>query len=388
MNKLWKRICHTSLAVLCLGALPACGNHTTPISDTDRTFDNSVLFEEDNNFSASSTYSDYAEEGPTIEEGPADDTSAVSSPLDAAPASKPERPASRDWGALFAFPSPEEITTYQSQSTHRSPYIAGWPLISADTHYTEYVVDFKADYLPNGTYCCLGNWSLDYSSLLQQYQSYRTEYEGVSGYAGFQSLDDGSRVSIMSFWDVYCTTPDGSMTTIRAQRVYPDATYQSDSFDGEGTGAHCIVPYDWQAGYWYQMHLKCVTSESTGNTVIEQWVYDYARDESTLLCSYDLGVPNVCFKGANAFFLENFCEQFSGEVRTMEVRNPAYLDADTLQWYTVTSADMHSEGGLPQYEGSYNFGADSECFWMITSGVGGDWYGNGQGKHEGNYSIG
>ena len=27
-----------------------------------------------------------------------------------------------------------------------------------------------------------------------------------------------------------------------------------------------------------------------------------------------------------------------------------------------------------------NFGASGDHFWMITSGVGGDWYGNGTGK--------
>ena len=71
-----------------------------------------------------------------------------------------------------------------------------------------------------------------------------------------------------------------------------------------------------------------------------------------------------------------------------DVRTPAYLDADTQEWYAIASAQMHSEGGLPQYEGSYNFGADSECFWMITSGVGGDWYGNGTGQQGGTFSIG
>ena len=29
---------------------------------------------------------------------------------------------------------------------------------------------------------------------------------------------------------------------------------------------------------------------------------------------------------------------------------------------------------------SYNFGVSGDHFWMITSGVGGDWYGNGTGK--------
>ena len=41
----------------------------------------------------------------------------------------------------------------------------------------------------------------------------------------------------------------------------------------------------------------------------------------------------------------------------------------------VKSAFIGSNGGLPHYNGSYAYGADRSSFWMITSGVGGDWYG-------------
>ena len=390
MKQLWKRLFPIGLATLSLCMIPSCGNQSTPTNERDNTFESPILSGESD---TSDIVSDV--DAPSLEESTSasGNLPAPEPPVESNEASAPveqdeDRPDGRNWSSVFAMPTADEINAYQNQSTHRAPYIAGWLSIPGDTRYTEYVVDFKADLLPDGTYCCLGNWQMDYSYLERQYTSVRTEYSGVSGYAGFQSLGDGTRVSIMSFWDVYCTDADGSVTTIRAQRVYPEATDRTEDFSGEGTGAHCIVPYNWKAGYWYQMHLKCGVSQSTGNTIVEQWVYDYATGESTLLCAYDLGVPNVCFKGASAFFLENFLEPLSGEVRTMEVRTPAYLDADTQEWYAITSAEMHSEGGLPQYEGSYNFDADSECFWMITSGVGGDWYGNGTGQQGGTFSIG
>jgi len=84
------------------------------------------------------------------------------------------------------------------------------------------------------------------------------------------------------------------------------------------------------------MHLKCGTSQETGNTVVEQWVCDLSTGEYTLLCSYDIGVPNSSFKGQMAVFLENYLTQYAGDVRSMEICNAKYLDAVTGQWITIT----------------------------------------------------
>lgn len=47
---------------------------------------------------------------------------------------------------------------------------------------------------------------------------------------------------------------------------------------------------------------------------------------------------------------------------------------------TLTTIYVASANGLPQYEGSYDFGVSDGHLWMITSGVGGDWFNNGKGK--------
>ena len=72
----------------------------------------------------------------------------------------------------------------------------------------------------------------------------------------------------------------------------------------------------------------------------------------------------------------------------MMVRNPCYLDAKTNQWYSINDVHLASNGGLPTYEGSYNFGIEDGTIWMITSGVGGDWYNNGKGKKADWYTFG
>lgn len=287
----------------------------------------------------------------------------------------------------FAIPSAEQIADYTNPNNSRSPYISGWLSIPSEQRYMEYCVDFKADYLPSGTYCCLGNWRMDYSSLLDDYVSIRTEYDGVQGYAGFQHTAKGEMVSIMSFWDIFCTDAAGKETVIRAKLVYPQVTDGNDSFTGEGTGAHCLVPYDWQAGHWYRMHLRCRVSEETGNTVVEQWVCDLDTGVWTLLCAYDVGVKDACFIGSTAIFLENYIPAVAGEVRSLEVCNAMYQEAGTGTWRYINEAYLSSRGGAPKYEGSYKFGANGNCFWMITSGVGGDWYGNGTGQSGGYYKV-
>ena len=205
MKQLWKRLFPIGLATLSLCMIPSCGNQSTPTNERDNTFESPILSGESNTPDIVSDVDAPSQAESATNSG---DLSAPEPPVESSEASAPieqdeDRPDSRNWSSVFAMPTADEINAYQNQSTHRAPYIAGWLSIPGDTRYTEYVVDFKADLLPNGTYCCLGNWQMDYSYLERQYTSVHTEYSGVSGYAGFQSLGDGTRVSIMSFWDVY-----------------------------------------------------------------------------------------------------------------------------------------------------------------------------------------
>ncbi len=287
------------------------------------------------------------------------------------------------WNTAFRLPSQTEIEAYNKTSTKRSPYLAGWLQIPQGTRYTEYMIDFKAPHLPKGTYCSLGNWSMDYSYLKNIYQSTSVESGGINAYAGFQCIDTGEKVSIMSFWDVFCKDYNGNETILRPKRVYPASTDFSEDFTGEGTGAHCTVRYNWQADHWYRMHLKCTTSQTTGNTVVEQWVADLATGKYTLLCSYDVGVPNSAFVGQIGIFLENYLPAYSGNVRSMEVCNAKYLNASTGLWTTITDVYMGPQVPMSDvlgYNGSYDFGIKDGHLWMITSGVGGDWYSDGRGK--------
>lgn len=272
----------------------------------------------------------------------------------------------RSWRSVMNFPTDAEIDSYNRVATLRSPYLSAW-IKTNGKKFVEYTVEFKADFVPNGTYCCLANFDLDYSQLKKTYKSYRTEYRGVAGYAGLQKLENGELKAILSFWDVFCTDKKGRQTTIRASLAYP-ANQAGGSFGGEGTGAHYLADYAWQPGRWYRMRLQCMKYQAGGNTVIEQWVQDMSTEKWTKLCAYDLGVKNVAFKGDVAVFLENFIPAYAGEIRTMECRN--FQIKDTAgKTRRLTRAVANSADGA--YRGSYRFGADGKILYMITTGVAG-----------------
>ena len=270
----------------------------------------------------------------------------------------------RNWQSMITFPTASEIDRYNSTAVNRSPYLQAWMQTGSKT-FTGYSVNFRAEFQPNGTYCCLGNFDLDYSALKKTYKSYRTEYNGVAGYAGLQRLSNGELKSILSFWDVFCTDKSGKTKTIRAQLVYPSST-DNDSFSGEGTGTHCLADYPWKPGRWYQMQLLCGRSDTTGNTTVEQWVQDLSTSVWTKLCVYDLGVPNVSFKGNVCVFLENFDPKYAGAIRSMECRN--FAVCRNKKWTGVTSGVVEKDIRMP-YTGSYAYKVSGDTLCMITTGV-------------------
>ena len=144
----------------------------------------------------------------------------------------------------------------------------GWMTIPENTRYTEFSIDLKLIICP-GTTALLeaGRWIILHWKPVCKRKCRST----IHGYAGFREEKETEMVGILSFWDVHCTDASGNQTTIRATRVYPETTDSTEEFGGEGTGAHSLVPYQWEAGHWYRMHLICGTSSETGNTTVEQW---------------------------------------------------------------------------------------------------------------------
>lgn len=277
----------------------------------------------------------------------------------------------RDWSKVFKFPTQAQIAARPADG--RSPYMATWLSVGEDVRYDAYSVDFKSDYLPNGTYSCVFNGFMDYSSLEKQYVSVSTG--GISLYGGLQRGEGGKTGnSILSFWDVYCTDRNGRVTPIRAKCTYAAGNTQSNRYDHEGNGVNVQPPYNWQAGRWYRMLLQCGTSQATGNTTVEQWFQDLTTGAWTHMCTYDVGIKNSSFIGNVALFSENFLPQYAGGVRSLEFTNVRIHTGGG--WRDVVRTDggivlQQDDGVHNSAYGSWEAGADGSTFYMITTGVSG-----------------
>lgn len=263
---------------------------------------------------------------------------------------------------------PAPSANYRNRTQRRSAYVCGWLDIPESTRYTEYMVDLKADYLPRGTYCCLGNWRMDLTGLSHKHRVIRPAKAELHAYAGLQRLADGRPVSIMSFWDMECTDFFGRKSVRHATRLYPAEVLFGGRFWGEGEGERSLVPFYWKAKQWYRMHLKCSPGQDEETTIVEQWILDPQTGLSTLLTRYSVPIPNSAFCGPIAVFLENFLPEFAGELRTMEVSNVRYLDAATRRWRPITSVQIGALAGPEGYEGNCEFGVCGSRIWMLTCG--------------------
>lgn len=290
----------------------------------------------------------------------------------------------RDWSKVFKFPTEKQIAARPAD--RRSPYLYTWLDVGKGVRFDAYSVDFKSDHIPYGTYTSVFNGSLDLSQLKKQYASVDNDGH-ISLYAGLQQGDKGKPSnSILSFWDIRCTDKNGKTTTIRPVRTYPAEKTDNDAFGNEGTGAHTLVDYDWKAGRWYRMYLRCGTSKTTGNTTVEQWFQDLTTEEWTHMCTYDTGVKDSGFVGDVALFSENFLEKYAGGVRSQEFTN---IRIHTKEgWRDVTSTSqiasrVDKTGVLSGIYGSWEAGADQNTFYMISTGVSG-W---GRAKETGKLEI-
>ena len=277
----------------------------------------------------------------------------------------------RDWPEIFKFPSEEQVAARPADK--RSPYLSTWLSVDSDVRYDAYCVDFKSDHIPYGTYSAVFNGYMDYSSLKEQYVS--VDNGGHIGlYGGLQQGAEGKESnSILTMWDIYCTDKNGKKTIIHPERTYTAEKTDIDKLIGgaEGEGSQTLLPYNWQAGRWYRMLLRCGTSETTGNTTVEQWFQDLTTGEWTHMCTYDIGVKDSSFIGSAAIFSENFLKQYAGGVRSLEFTNVRIHTDEGWRDVVSTTGDIYlNKRGIHKTAyGSWEAGADQNTFYYISTGV-------------------
>ena len=64
-------------------------------------------------------------------------------------------PGPRDWRAVFSMPARYEMNHYSNPDRIRAPYLCAWLYPPEGAIFREYSVDFRAEHVPEGTYCSL-----------------------------------------------------------------------------------------------------------------------------------------------------------------------------------------------------------------------------------------
>ena len=251
-------------------------------------------------------------------------------------------------GESIAFGITKGTLTYVAQwenNRHQEscPYLMAWTTelpVKSDI----IQVDFKCIQEARATYYAVLNW-----------------YD-MNGYAGFQILEDGRHVVIMSMWD------NGS---VKPTIEYAPYAFKAQAFDGEGTGKQVLSTYDWSKLRWYTMRIQARTSGS--KTVYEQWIRP--EDGSwTKICAISYPQRNCGFKSVCAF-LEDFYP-FTNLRRSMQLRNMSGRAADTGKWkgnkrYTISN---YEDNRLQTYNVNYNCKAEPANSAALYMQIGGGGY--------------
>ena len=167
------------------------------------------------------------------------------------------------------------------------------------------------------TYWSNANWSMYTKPTIQKYKY--LNFTGGGAYAGLQIGDTpDDRRGIMSMWRYeYMDLQSRETKYIYAKAIYGKTT----TYDNEGSGTSCVMPYAWKSNQWYRELLLCWEDEETGNTFIGTWYYDYEADKWTLFAYYNTFLVDSYIQGDIGQFLENFVESTRENYRSFRYRN-------------------------------------------------------------------
>jgi hypothetical protein len=139
-----------------------------------------------------------------------------------------------------------------------------------------------------------------------------------TGYFGVQELGNGKKIAIFSVWDT--SKGDDPKAVPGEKRVevlesHPDG--KASRFGGEGTGAKCMLPFEWEKGKFCRFLVKAVPAD--GKTTYAAWIAAGAG-EWKKLAVYRAPNGGVPLKG-----LYSFVEDFRRDGKSLkEPRRAAY----------------------------------------------------------------
>ena len=236
----------------------------------------------------------------------------------------------------------------------------------ADDKSDGFMIDFYSDSADAlCTYWSNANWSMYTLPSIKKLGYHKLT--GGGAYAGLQirgSADD--HAGIMSMWKYdYVDKKTGEAKSLYAKALYGKTT----TYDNEGSGTSCVMPYDWKNDQWYRELLYCWTDEETGYTFIGTWFYDYEAEKWTLFAYYNTFLVDSYIKGDIGQFLENYWESYRDRYRSFRYRNIYFLPHGEEEWVGSPAVTLRSDGN-PKAHGEAKLGVseDKTYIWGSVDG--------------------
>ena len=218
-------------------------------------------------------------------------------------------------------------------------------LSNTTNKFNTFTIDFKGIETPPATFWSLANFHLDTT----YFEKTHSDVSGGGAYAGLQTLSDGSRVGIISFWKI-AYKEDDETRYVYAHRIYPPG--EEMNFSGEGEGSTFRGTYDWDANVWYRFVLH-TWEDTSKHTLVGIWIQNTSTREWTLFSYFDSNLENSYIGGgwgALAMFQEVFNKQYANKERKFNLKNMYVYDRTDKKWVSInTSAlsyDKNAEGTL------------------------------------------
>ncbi|MBE6637834.1 MAG: DUF3472 domain-containing protein [Ruminococcaceae bacterium] len=215
------------------------------------------------------------------------------------------------------------------------------------------------------TYWSNANWGM-YTEMTAKLLGCK-ELRGGGAYAGLQlrgNLSD--RTGIMSLWRYEYTDKESG----EEKYIYANALYgKTTTYDNEGSGTSCVMPYNWKSSQWYRQLLLCWQDEETGRTFIGTWFYDYEADKWTLFAYYNTQLIYSYIKGDIGQFLENYSESEGARYRSFRYRNIYFLSHENKNWVSSPTVKIRSDGNPKAFgEAKLGVSEDNTYVWASVDG--------------------
>jgi hypothetical protein len=189
----------------------------------------------------------------------------------------------------------------------------------------------------------------------------------TGGYFGIQDLPDGKKIAIFSLWD--STKEDDPDAIPKDQRVViikqnPNAKVQR--FGGEGTGAQCLLDFDWKIGSTFCFVVK---SKSVGkDTEFTAYIKPLDGKDWTHLATYRSHDGGHGLRG-----LYSFIEDFRRDTKSaQEVRRATFGNGWTHtsdgRWSQITRAQFTASGATWEAKDTIDAGVADDHFYLQTGG--------------------